>query len=430
MNSKHHGWLAKQISLWVDDGIIDQEQASRLRARYPQQDGLSFGKLLISSAGAIMIGLGVVLLFAYNWAEMSKGLKLTTIFTLFGAAHVTGLVAGNNRPVLSEGLFALGTMLMGASIFLVGQIYHLDSHYPDAFLLWSLGALALAWARPSLTQAFMAIILVITWHMLEVIDFASANQWALPLVLFGIFPLVWRLHSPVLARFSSVAMLLSMGLILLSLEAELAPITMLMVSAALLFLNIAAGNSGLSYQDMALEIAKPAWLVFVVILFMLSFAELLHKYLDLRSERPLGNIYFTASLIVSQAAFLWLIVKGRFSAAEILVEAVVLIALLPVLVLPYMNEHYWDYSEIVLVVIFNLLLLGVSIYLMVDGARQVDRWRMVSGCMIFAALAMARYTDLFDSLVVRAAVFLVVGVSLFAIANLYQRSKKPQEVEQ
>ncbi len=39
-------------------------------------------------------------------------------------------------------------MFYGAGIWLVAQIYNIDEHYPNGFLFWALGALAMAWAMP------------------------------------------------------------------------------------------------------------------------------------------------------------------------------------------------------------------------------------------------------------------------------------------
>ena len=41
-------------------------------------------------------------------------------------------------------------MLFGAGIWLVAQVYHIEEHFPDGFLIWGIGALALAWAMPSI----------------------------------------------------------------------------------------------------------------------------------------------------------------------------------------------------------------------------------------------------------------------------------------
>ena len=70
--SKHHAWLQQQIADWVGEGLIDGAQAQTLRARYPLQKGAGWGRLILSTLGAIIFGLGVILLFAYNWAEMHK----------------------------------------------------------------------------------------------------------------------------------------------------------------------------------------------------------------------------------------------------------------------------------------------------------------------------------------------------------------------
>ena len=45
------------------------------------------------------------------------------------------------------------------------------------------------------------------------------------------------------------------------------------------------------------------------------------------------------------------------------------------------------------------------------------------GCVLFALLMFSRYSDLFDSLLSRAAVFLVLGAALFAVGNFYSRHK-------
>ena len=60
--------------------------------------------------------------------------------------------------VLVGGVYgvSLGTMFFGAGIWLIAQVYHIDEHYPNGFLLWGLGALAMAWALRSIPQAIVA----------------------------------------------------------------------------------------------------------------------------------------------------------------------------------------------------------------------------------------------------------------------------------
>jgi uncharacterized membrane protein len=375
-----------------------------------------------------MIGLGVILLFAYNWHAMGKFSKLAVIFSALIAAHLAAFFLRSRHHVYSESLFALGTMLMGAGIFLVGQVYHLDSHYPNAFLFWSLGALALAWALPSLTQAFMAIVLVITWHLSEVFDFQFANHSALVIVLAGLLPLVWRLNSPILARFISATLFVTLGFTVGTVDGDMVVITLLSTAMVFIAVESMARLSGSEQRrDIARELAMPAILVMVAMMYVMSFGDLVPELLDIDLENPVAAIYFFTALGISQAAFFWLLYRGRMSAPVRLAELTVLLALLPTLLALGAEGGGVPGISGLIAMGFNLILLALSVWLMVDGARNANRKHMLRGSVLFALLAMARYTDLFDSLVARALVFLLVGAALFAVSHYYQRNKRQAE---
>ena len=424
--NKHHRWLARQIPDWIDGGLITDAQGQALRERYPLGDGLSLGRLLLTGLGAIMIGLGVILLFAYNWSEMGKLSKLAVIFGALLGAHAAALYTREHKQVLSESLFALGTMLMGAGIFLVGQIYHFDSHYPNALLIWTLGALVLAWSLPSLTQAFMAVALVILWHVTEVIDFNFANHAGSLLILFGLFPLLWRLRSPLLARFVSVAVFLALGLTTAMTDEGLVLPSLLLTAAALIGLERLAGETGEAWRrEMAAELTKPALLVLFGVIYLLTFSELVPDLLHIHWHDSLTPLYFWAPLLAGQAIFFRLLLQRRLDSLLWLAQGGVLLALLPTILTPLLEPS--TLSETVEPIVWigsNLLLLAVSLWLMIGGARRGERNPMLKGSLLFAMLAAARYTDLFDSLLARAVVFLLVGIALFAVNHFYQRNKR------
>ena len=79
------------------------------------------------------------------------------------AISAGGILAGQRegwRRQLSEALCVLGTMAFGAGIWLVAQVYNIDEQFPAGFLIWGLGALAMAWAIQSVPQAIIATILL------------------------------------------------------------------------------------------------------------------------------------------------------------------------------------------------------------------------------------------------------------------------------
>ena len=430
MSDRGRHWLRQELPLWQQEGLIDAAQAKALARRY-RLDELGeggFWRHLISAAGAILIGLGVILLFAYNWEAMGRYWKLTVIFLALLLAHGGGLLLLERNRLLSEGLFAIGSMLMGAGIFLVGQIYHLQSHYPDALLLWSLGVLALAWALPSRIQAWMALILILVWHFSELVDFNLPNEWVL-LPLGLLLPLVWRLDSPLLARFYSATLLAAISGILVIRENEAALSILLSVALILVALpSLAEALGRQNRRELAEALAAPALATLVLFLLSVSIREIGRDLLMLVAGGGIDNPLFWISLVLSQGLLLLLLLwKRRLEPSLWLAEAVLLLVILPQLLVAWNPDSDSGWISAGQSLLVNLLTLGLSLWMMISGAREVKRRRLVWGALLFAVLVVLRYLDLFDSLIARGLVFLLAGVGLFALSHWYRRNRREAE---
>jgi uncharacterized membrane protein len=100
--------------------------------------------------------------------------------------------AGASR-VIAHAMLLLGVILFGANIQLIAQIYHIDTHYPNGILLWTLGALAVAWLVPSQPVAVAGLALATLWSGMEIGDFDQQVHWP--------FLAVWALFAaPALYR--------------------------------------------------------------------------------------------------------------------------------------------------------------------------------------------------------------------------------------
>jgi len=411
-----HAWLKKELPHWIQDGVIDSEQAGQILSRYPERHSLSWGKILISGFGAIMVGLGVILLFAYNWDAMGRFSKMSVILGALAITHFFAFRTRLGNHHLSESLFILATMLFGAGIWLVAQIYHIDEHYPNAFLLWGFAALLLAWVLPSLPQAILTVGLVMIWHFSEALDFDFATHHALVLILIGLFPLIWRLQSPILARLVSASFFVSLGLATATVDERLSASVLLLVAACLIFFSFwSASQANGWFSHTGQELAKPAWLVFAGMLFLMSFGDISDDLIRVRFNEPVESLYFYLPLILSQLLFLWLMLKRQFSIITFVVEFSVLLVVAPSIFDIYPVHLY--------TLIFNLLLLGLSIGLIYQGSHYADARKMVWGSLIFTVLVFARYTDLFDSLISRALAFLIVGAVLFFAGTVLNRNR-------
>ncbi len=112
-------------------------------------------------------------------------------------SYVTGwwLQFENRKsPKIGHGLILVGSILFGSAIWLIAQIFHIESHYPNGVLFWALGVLPVAWIVRSQVILGLGTILVGLWTVLEQGGFENAN-YLFPLV-FGLLvvPQVYRLE--------------------------------------------------------------------------------------------------------------------------------------------------------------------------------------------------------------------------------------------
>jgi uncharacterized membrane protein len=427
-------WLYAESERWVRDGILTAEQATRLRALYPApQPTRPWATLIFCGLGAVIVGLGVILLFAYNWHAMPKFAKLATVFIALAAAHAGGLYLFLARPryrALGEALTVAGTMLFGAGIWLVAQVYHISEHFPTAFLLWGMGAFLLAWAMPSIFQALMALALLTIWAGTESAAFEVPVHAALPLLLIGLLPLAYRQRSRVLL----VCLLVAVGVSLAFISAACSqgPLPMLVLLA---FSVLAMGAGWLHeeapvFPESALCYRGLGMAAYLVLIYILSFGDAAHEILDLKRgiESWSGAAYWVVPLAAALAAWVLLAVRRLRAGAGItapagppadlwlaplaLLAAYALAAFLP-------RPDKW-----LAALPFNLVLLAHAVSLMAQGVRRSEMRAVAIGCILLVALTGARYADLFESLLARGMAFLVVGGALFVEGFLYARGKR------
>jgi uncharacterized membrane protein len=191
--------LRKELPGWAEKGWVTPtgEAAILDEAEARAAGRLHAIPVALAVIGALTLGTGVILFFAANWTEMSKLTKLAVLFGgMWGAYAVAGFgLSGSARAsrALAQAMLLLGVILFGANIHLIAQIYHIDAHYPNGVLMWSLGALALVWLVPSQPAAVAGIALAILWSGMEIVDFSHRVHWP--------FLIVWCLFLlPALAR--------------------------------------------------------------------------------------------------------------------------------------------------------------------------------------------------------------------------------------
>ncbi len=149
------------IAMWLAEGQIDDDLATRLRASLAEHDEPERANRLIwllVSVGAVLIGGGLLLFIASQWDQSSPVRRLGLLFGIYLIIVAGASVAERQRlGITARGLWFLSSISVGVNIFLVGQIFNLTLNYWQGTLLWLIATLVMGWASPSSAQGWLAV---------------------------------------------------------------------------------------------------------------------------------------------------------------------------------------------------------------------------------------------------------------------------------
>jgi uncharacterized membrane protein len=155
----------KDLQRWVDAKLVDPAAADRIR-QFEQESGrgrLRWPAMLAVGFGVLMLCAGMLLFVAAHWDELSPTERFLLVLSMVAVFHVAAAFLGSKVPAIGVALHLAGTATLGAGIFLAGQIFNLQEHWPGGMMLWALGAV-LAWViLRQWPQALLAAVLIPWW---------------------------------------------------------------------------------------------------------------------------------------------------------------------------------------------------------------------------------------------------------------------------
>jgi hypothetical protein len=203
--------LKRELPRWRDEGLLSPDAASALHARYALGEVESGpGLLPVYVLGALLVGAGVVSLVAWHWESMADAAKLLVLGGVLVLCHAGGawLWMGSGRaPRLGHAITFLGTLVFGASIGLVAQIFHVSGVWWGAFGAFAAGALGAGILYGSLPHHLLAAVLALGVFGPGFARDHPANGVALAYGLAALF-----LGLALLARSRALAVVTGLGL--------------------------------------------------------------------------------------------------------------------------------------------------------------------------------------------------------------------------
>ncbi len=124
------------------------------------------------AVAATLVGLGVLLLIGYNWEAMPAPLKVVAILVALIGTHAAGFHLGFRLGWLraSEVVFFLGCLFYGAAIFLLAQIFHIESSNYDGLWWWAVGVLPFAYFLDTVLLHLLFAALLALWIGFDVLS--------------------------------------------------------------------------------------------------------------------------------------------------------------------------------------------------------------------------------------------------------------------
>jgi len=179
----------RHLERWTTAGLIEASTADLVRAYEKGQEkdrGLTFSILLAIGLGGLLLAAGILLFVAAHWDVLSPAQRFSLVLALVAVLHVGGAIASSRFNILSIALHAVGTICLGAGLFLAGQIFNLQEHWPAGVLLWALGAWV-AWALlRDWPHAALAAVLTPAWLAGEWIQATQDSMYSEIIVLAGL----------------------------------------------------------------------------------------------------------------------------------------------------------------------------------------------------------------------------------------------------
>ena len=203
--------LKQDIARWAEKGIVNESTAAALLqdAEANERRSFSFGFVLAIMA-ALLLGASILLLVAANWESIPRLVRVCGLFVILFGGYVGGAVfKRRGDEALAEALWLIAASSFGASIALIGQMYHFSGDADAALLTWCVGTILAAFLLRSGPLTVGAVAIAVAWMTLREVENWGAGFSHLYL---AIALLLWLVSCWTQSRAARHLILLSLSL--------------------------------------------------------------------------------------------------------------------------------------------------------------------------------------------------------------------------
>lgn len=420
--------MLKDLPELVNAGIISPELEERIRSYYLAKKSSSSNRLftVFGILGALLVGLGILLIIAHNWDEFSRTVKTVWAFTplIIGQALCGWTLFRRKESAgWKEGSAAFLFVAIGTAIALVSQIYHIPGDLKEFLLSWMLTAFPLIYLMNSSAASLLFIAGITYYCTVSGFGYPSTQPYLYwPLLLLALPHYYLLVRNKPASNFTlfhhwiiPVSLTIALGTMGRSNEELLVMAYAGMFGLFILFGRHMLPTDGRLRQN-GFQVTGVAGLM--VLLYIYSFGEL---WKSLRTNyNPADSILSTEGTLAILFTVLTVIMffytyrkPGSFRKISPF-EAAALV---------FMLIYLLGIFSPVAVILTNILVLAVGLLIIREGSEKDHLGILNLGLLIIGILVAMRFFDTDLSFVLRGILFVVVGAGFFA-ANYLMISKR------
>jgi uncharacterized membrane protein len=429
--------LYQELPELVAKGILTQEAVDKIRQHYGEIKSTSRTPVILiicGTIGALLIGLGIILLLAHNWEQFSRFTRAILSFTplVIGQALVLWvLLKRAGSSAFKEGSAAFLSLMVGASIALISQTYNIPEDTGTFILTWMFLIVPLIYLMQASLPAAIYLIGITIWAGSQ-----SDNQlkavlfWPLAAVILPHF--IWALRQEIYTIRTTILSLLMV--ICVSFGTGFSLGKTWPGSWVILFPTIYAIFYYLGWRKFSgitSNWQRPLRIIGGLGLFVLAFQftfRYIWQYLIsglayYRINRGISDISALADYIITFELIGIAIVLFYDNVKRKNLTAS-LFGVLPLLsIAAYLLRQE---SIVIPLLIFNAYLFLLSISRIMQGIRNNSLATINTGMLMLAILIIARFFDSDINFIIKGLVFIIVGIG-FLVTNVFLVRKKGVE---
>ena len=407
----------------VDNNVITQESSTAIQYFYKNSKTTNTTILIFGVIGALLVGLGIVLIIAHNWDDLSRLTRtilafLPLLFSQLMACYV--YKRKMNSATWRESSSILIFFGIGACMGLISKLYPLDNDFGKFLLIWTILALPVVY----LFKSQVASMLCLVWGSWYAFQYDPFDEGQRPWMYFAVFSSLlpfyyWQMRekpTSLVTRFHHwlfpISILITIWTFIFDCKQTLFFIYFLILGFYFILVRTSIFKN---YSDTNRSYSTIGMIGMVGLLFFFSY----DFSWQFDTSKLILSLSFWITCLILLSGIIWASYDSYIRNIDLFkIDWIVYFLLISFTLFYFLGFQIQSINYI-----FNALILVVLVYYIHRGAEELNLKKLNFGLLVFAILISVRFIDTDIGFLTRGLLFMVVGAGFF-VANYWLIKKQ------